>query len=104
MNERFFGWLGRDFIEISAEGRAGLQADGATIALFQRLETELQSHGWSLDDVVRVRVWDGTKTRALWRLQRGRRFSPEIAKRQAPALFRSSGSIRMQLSVWSCWR
>src|SRR6266511_1780979 len=42
---------------------------------------------------------DGTKTRALWRLQRGRRFSPEIAKRQAPALFRSSGSIRMQLSV-----
>ncbi len=57
MNERFFGWLGRDFIEISAEGRAGLQADGATIALFQRLETELQSHGWSLDDVVRVRVW-----------------------------------------------
>ena len=57
MNERFFSCLGRDFVEISAEARAGLQADGATIALFQRLETELQSHGWSLDDVVRVRVW-----------------------------------------------
>jgi enamine deaminase RidA (YjgF/YER057c/UK114 family) len=61
MNERFFSCLGRDFVEISAEARAGLQADGATIALFQRLETELQSHGLSLDDVVRVRVWGRDK-------------------------------------------
>ncbi|HEV8720551.1 MAG TPA: hypothetical protein VGW77_07910 [Candidatus Binatia bacterium] len=61
MNERFFSWLGRDFIEISAEGRAGLQADGAMIALFQRLETELQSHDFSLDDVVRARVWGRDK-------------------------------------------
>ena len=66
MNERFFSWLGRDFIEISAGGGAGLQADGATIALFQRLETELQSHGLSLDDVVRIRVWGRDKdTRTL---------------------------------------
>lgn len=61
MNERFFNWLGRDFIEMSAEGRPGVQADGATIALFQRLETELQSHGLSLDDVVRIRVWGRDK-------------------------------------------
>jgi hypothetical protein len=66
MNERFFSWLDRDFIEISAERRAGLQADGAMIALFQRLETELQSHDFSLDNVVRTRVWGRDKdARAL---------------------------------------
>jgi endonuclease YncB( thermonuclease family) len=57
MQVRLFNWFGRDFIEISAEGKAGTTADAATEELFDRSEKKLKAHGFSLDDAVRVRLW-----------------------------------------------
>jgi enamine deaminase RidA (YjgF/YER057c/UK114 family) len=57
MQVSLFKWLGRDFVEIVGQGQDGLAADIATGQLFGRFEAELKSHGLSVDDVVRVRVW-----------------------------------------------
>ena len=62
MQVRLFNWLGREFVEIVGEGQAGLAADLATEQLFRRFETELQSHGLSLEDTVRIRVWGRDKS------------------------------------------
>ena len=61
MRVKLFNWLGRDFVEIAAEGQSGLAADSATEQLFQRFEAELRSHGLSLDNTVRVRIWGRDK-------------------------------------------
>ena len=58
---KLFSWLGRDFVEIVGEGWAGWAPDIAVDQLFHNFETELQSHGLSLDDAVRVRVWGRDK-------------------------------------------
>jgi enamine deaminase RidA (YjgF/YER057c/UK114 family) len=57
MKTKFFSWLGRDFVEISAQGRASLPADLATTELFEIIETELRTCGLSLDNTARIRVW-----------------------------------------------
>jgi enamine deaminase RidA (YjgF/YER057c/UK114 family) len=57
MKTSFFTWLGREFIEIVAEGKAGVPPDVAIQDLFATFESELKEHGQSLDDSVRVRVW-----------------------------------------------
>jgi len=62
MQVRLFTWLGREFVEIVGEGQDGLAADLATEQLFRRFETELQSHGLSLEDTVRIRVWGRDKS------------------------------------------
>jgi enamine deaminase RidA (YjgF/YER057c/UK114 family) len=62
MQVRLFNWLGREFIEISGEGKAGIAADRATEELFNRFEKKLRAHDFSLDDAVRVRVWGRDKT------------------------------------------
>jgi enamine deaminase RidA (YjgF/YER057c/UK114 family) len=61
MKTRFFSWLDREFIEISAEGRAGAPADVATAELFQNFEAELKGHGLSLDYTARIRLWGRDK-------------------------------------------
>lgn len=61
MKTKYFSWLDRDFIEISAEGRAGVPADLATAELFEKLETELKAYGLSLDNTARIRVWGRDK-------------------------------------------
>jgi len=62
MQVRLFNWLGREFVEIVGEGQDGIAADLATERLFRRFETELQSHGLSLEDTVRIRVWGRDKS------------------------------------------
>jgi hypothetical protein len=57
MQVRLFSWLDREFVEVAAEGRAGVAADVATDELFRRFDDELRSHGLSLDNSMRVRVW-----------------------------------------------
>ena len=61
METKLFHWLGREFVEIRAEGRAGVAADTATEELFRKFDDELQLHGLSLDNCVRVRVWGPDK-------------------------------------------
>jgi len=54
---KLFNWLGRDFIEIAAEGKPVLSADIATAQLLEKFDMELHTYGLSLDDTVRIRVW-----------------------------------------------
>lgn len=61
MKSRLFTWLGRDFIEISGEGKAGVPPDVATQDLFATCESELRSHDFSLENTARVRVWGRDK-------------------------------------------
>lgn len=57
MKVKLFNWLGRDFIEIAAEGKPVLSADIATAQLLEKFDMELHTYGLSLDDTVRIRVW-----------------------------------------------
>jgi enamine deaminase RidA (YjgF/YER057c/UK114 family) len=57
MRKEIFTWLGRQFVQLSAEGRQGAAEAEATAELFQRFESELQGHGLTLDNTARVRVW-----------------------------------------------
>jgi hypothetical protein len=61
MKSRLFSWFGRDFIEIGCEGKAGVAADIAIQDLFAACESELRSHGFSLENTVRTRVWGRNK-------------------------------------------
>lgn len=57
MKTKLFTWLGREFVEITGEGRAGAAPESAVNELFQQFEAELKSHGLSLDNTARIRVW-----------------------------------------------
>jgi enamine deaminase RidA (YjgF/YER057c/UK114 family) len=57
MNTKIFSWLGREFVEIVGEGKSGVAPDSAANELFQQFEAELKSHGLSLDNTARIRVW-----------------------------------------------
>ena len=61
MQVRLFRWLEREFVEIGAEGRAGVAADVATDELFRNFDNQLRSLGLLLDHAVRVRVWGKDK-------------------------------------------
>jgi enamine deaminase RidA (YjgF/YER057c/UK114 family) len=61
MKKRIFNWLGREFVEIVAEGGSGVPPDRAANELFQQFEAELKSHGLSLDNSARIRVWGRDK-------------------------------------------
>lgn len=57
MRKEISTWLGRQFVQLSAEGRQGATEAEATAELFQRFEGELHRHGLTLDNAARVRVW-----------------------------------------------
>jgi enamine deaminase RidA (YjgF/YER057c/UK114 family) len=61
MKKRIFTWLGRQFVELSAEGGQGASEGDAITELFQRFEDELKIDGLSLDNSARVRVWGRDK-------------------------------------------
>jgi enamine deaminase RidA (YjgF/YER057c/UK114 family) len=57
MTKKIISWLGREFVELSAEAdRAGNPAEQAR-TIFARFERELKALGLSLDDTVRTRLW-----------------------------------------------
>ena len=57
MRKRIFSWLGREFIELSGEAKLAANATVEAQQLFQRFDQELRSHGLSLDNTVRSRLW-----------------------------------------------
>jgi enamine deaminase RidA (YjgF/YER057c/UK114 family) len=61
MKKKLFSWLGREFIEIIGEGKAGAPPDSSANELFRQFEAELKSHGLSLDNTARIRVWGRDK-------------------------------------------
>lgn len=57
MRKNFFSWLGKEFIELSGEAQPAANATIEAQELFQRFDQELRSHGLSLDNTVRSRLW-----------------------------------------------
>lgn len=57
MRKRIFSWLGREFIELSGEAKAAANATAETQELFRQFDQELRSHGLSLENTVRSRLW-----------------------------------------------
>jgi enamine deaminase RidA (YjgF/YER057c/UK114 family) len=57
MRTRIFSWLGREFIEVVGEAKAGATPEPAMNDLFQQCEAALKTHGLSLDNAARIRVW-----------------------------------------------
>lgn len=57
MRKKIFRWLGREFVALSCEGKAGSTAKEQTQDIFRRFEEELRSLGLSLDNTVRSRLW-----------------------------------------------
>jgi enamine deaminase RidA (YjgF/YER057c/UK114 family) len=57
MRKRIFSWLGREFIELSGEAKPATNATVETQELFGRFDAELKTHGLSLGNTVRSRLW-----------------------------------------------
>src|SRR5947209_2626675 len=57
MDVRLYNWLGKEFIALSAEGRADLKADASMRDLLERFDAVLKDRGLSLDNTVRTRLW-----------------------------------------------
>jgi len=54
---KIFSWLGGEFIELSGEARLAASIEEETVSLFQSFERELKTHGLSLENTVRTRLW-----------------------------------------------
>jgi enamine deaminase RidA (YjgF/YER057c/UK114 family) len=57
MRKRIFSWLGKEFVELSAEAKPAASATEEARELFQRFDQELRASGLSLDNTVRSRLW-----------------------------------------------
>jgi len=57
MRKKIFPWLGREFVALSCEGKAGLATTEQTQDIFRRFEEELRPIGLSLENTVRTRLW-----------------------------------------------
>ncbi len=57
MRKKIFTWLGREFIELSGDAKPSANASIEAQELFARFDTELKTHGMSLDHTVRSRLW-----------------------------------------------
>ena len=57
MRKKIFHWLGREFVALSCEGKAGPTAKEQTQDIFRRFDEDLRSMGLSLENTVRTRLW-----------------------------------------------
>jgi enamine deaminase RidA (YjgF/YER057c/UK114 family) len=57
VQKKIFSWLGGEFIELSGEARPGTSIEEETVSLFRSFEQELKTHGLSLRNTVRTRLW-----------------------------------------------
>ena len=57
MRKKIFQWLGREFVALSCEGKAGLKASEEAQEIFRRFDAELKELDLSLNDTVRTRLW-----------------------------------------------
>jgi len=57
MQKKIFTWMGKEFIELSGEARPAADATLEAQEIFGRFDQELHSHGLSLDNTVRSRLW-----------------------------------------------
>ncbi len=57
MQKKIFQWLGREFVALSCEGKAGSTATQEAREIFRFFDQELRGIGLSLENTVRTRLW-----------------------------------------------
>lgn len=57
MQKKIFSWLGKEFVELSGEAKPAASGELEAREIFQRFDQELRSHGLSLNNTVRSRLW-----------------------------------------------
>jgi enamine deaminase RidA (YjgF/YER057c/UK114 family) len=57
VQKRIFSWQGREFVDLSGEAKSAASVEAETDSLFQSFEQELKTHGLSLENTVRTRLW-----------------------------------------------
>ncbi|MGH7798652.1 MAG: hypothetical protein ACREQ2_27625, partial [Candidatus Binatia bacterium] len=57
MRKKISTWLGKEFVELCGEAKPATDATIEAQELFRRFDQELRSHGLSLDNTVRSRLW-----------------------------------------------
>ena len=57
MRKKIYSWLGREFVSLSCEARAGATATEQTQDILHRFDVELRAVGLSLENTVRTRLW-----------------------------------------------
>lgn len=57
MRKKIFYWLGREFVTLSCQGKAGPTAKEQAHDIFRRFDEELRPMGLSLENTVRTRLW-----------------------------------------------
>ena len=57
MRKKIFQWLGREFVVLSCEGKAGSTAAQEAREIFRFFDQELRGIGLSLENTVRTRLW-----------------------------------------------
>ena len=57
MTKKIFSWLGKEFVELSSEGKSSATATEQAREIFLRFDEELRAMGLSLDKTVRSRLW-----------------------------------------------
>ena len=57
MTKKIFSWLGKEFVELSSEGKSSATATEQAREIFLRFDEELRAMVLSLDNTVRTRLW-----------------------------------------------
>ena len=57
MRKKIFQWLGREFVALSCEGKAGLTGTEEAREIFRGFDGELRGIDLSLENTVRTRLW-----------------------------------------------
>lgn len=102
MRVSVLNWLGFEFVELSAEAKPGSGADVQAKGLFDRFEHMLSSHGLSIADTVRSRLFatDRASRDAASEVRVAKLSGPARAATSsyiAPRLFASNASVAMDL-------
>jgi enamine deaminase RidA (YjgF/YER057c/UK114 family) len=102
MTKKIFSWLGKEFVELSAEAKPGATATEQAREIFSRLDQELRAIGLSLDNAVRTRLWGRDReSRNLGSNERVRILSGKARSASssyiAPDHFDSGASVALDL-------
>jgi enamine deaminase RidA (YjgF/YER057c/UK114 family) len=102
MTKKIYSWLGREFVDLSAEAERGGDAAEQARSIFARFDHELKALGLSLDHTVRSRLWgrdrksrdQGSEERVRALSGRARSASSSFI---APERFDSGASVAVDL-------
>jgi enamine deaminase RidA (YjgF/YER057c/UK114 family) len=102
MHKKIFTWLGKEFVELSGEAKPAANASIEAQELFRRFDDELKSHGLSLDNTVRSRLWGRDRqSRDLGSNERVRILSDKARSASssyiAPGHFDSAAKVAIDL-------